>query len=154
MRVRVLRVHDRGRLMDLLRAIPVERQLHAEVQYVQIRVISNAQFDQKYLCFVGGIIFSLNYRPSEARECAYVREVSTTCVCRLEWSYLSTVESSSLLYICIFASLTFHRENDELALITRLRIFVAVPSTKKDRFLYSHFILFLSINKIKSLNKI
>lgn len=48
MRVRVLRVHgDHGRLMDLLRAIPVERQLRAEVQYVRIRVISNAQFDQK-----------------------------------------------------------------------------------------------------------
>ncbi|KAL0102521.1 hypothetical protein PUN28_018066 [Cardiocondyla obscurior] len=48
MRKRVLCVHsDRGRLMDLLRAIPVERQLRTEVQYVQIRVISNAQFDQK-----------------------------------------------------------------------------------------------------------
>lgn len=48
MRVHVLCVHsDRGRLMDLLRAIPVERQLRAEVQYVRIRVIPNAQFDQK-----------------------------------------------------------------------------------------------------------
>ena len=53
---------------------------------------------KNYPCFVGGIIFSLNY-VREACVCAHVREVFTTCVCRLEWSYLSTVESSSLLYM-------------------------------------------------------
>lgn len=43
--------HDYGQLMDLLRAIPVERQLRTAVQCVRIRVIPNEQFDQKLPAF-------------------------------------------------------------------------------------------------------
>lgn len=65
--------------MDLLRAIPLKRQLRTAVQCVRIRVIPNEQFDQKFLRFalvrVGGIIFSLNcVQPKHA----YVREAAAS----------------------------------------------------------------------------
>lgn len=73
---------DHGQLMDLLRAIPVERQLRTAVQYVRIRVILNSNSIKNYLRFalvsVGGIIFSLNC--ARTRMCV---KRHPNCICRI-----------------------------------------------------------------------
>lgn len=112
---------------------------------------------KNYLCFVGGIIFSLNYGLSEVSECAYVREVSTTCVCRLEWVIsvnCRIVESLVHMHFCKF---NFSRKRRTRAHYSAAFLLLHLPQ-KKDLFhLYKHFVLFLSrydfflFNEIKSL---